>query len=80
MGPILIHFFNTFFIKLILIDLPVDKDNSSTSLRNLNIFSYDLSILLIMKSVNFGLILICLSDKVLVIITFKRCRDFKFFF
>ena len=44
MGPILIHFFNTFFIKLILIDLPVDKDNSSRSLRNLNIFSY-LSIL-----------------------------------
>ena len=27
------------FIRLILIDFPVDNDNSSTSLRNLNIFS-----------------------------------------
>ena len=66
-----IHFSNTFFIRLILIDFPVDKDNSSTSLMNLNIFWYDLSTLFIIKSVNFGLILICLSDKVFVIITFK---------
>ena len=62
MSSIFIHLFNTFFIRLILIDFPVDKDNSSTSLRNLNIFSYDLSTLLIIKSVIFGLILICLSE------------------
>ena len=72
MCSIFIHYFNTFFIRLILIDFPVDKDKSSISLRNLNIFVYDLSTLLIIKSVNFELIIICLSDKVFVIITFKR--------
>ena len=72
MCSIFIHLFNTFFIRLILIDFPVDKDNSSISLRILNIFSYDLSTLLMMKSDNLGLILICLSDKVFEIITFKR--------
>ena len=36
------------FIRLILIDFPVDKDNSSKSFRNLNIFSYDLSTLFTM--------------------------------
>ena len=62
MSSIFIHCFNTFFIKLILIDFPVDKDNSSTSLRNLNIFSYDLSTLLIINSDILGIKVICLSD------------------
>ena len=39
MGSVFIHLSNTFFNKLILIDLPVDKESSSTSFRNLNIFS-----------------------------------------
>ena len=39
MCSIFIHLFNTFFIKLIFIDLPEDNDNSSTSFINLNIFS-----------------------------------------
>ena len=33
MSSVFIHLSNTFFNKLILIDLPVDKDNSSTSLE-----------------------------------------------
>ena len=56
MCSIFIHLFNTFFIKLILIDFPEDKDNSSTSFRNLNIFLYDLSIFFIINSINLGLI------------------------
>ena len=39
MSSIFIHLLSTFFIKLIFIDFPEDKDNSSISLINLNIFS-----------------------------------------
>ena len=50
----------------------MDKDNSSNSFKNLNIFSYDLSTFLIINSEIFGLTLICLSDNVFEIMTFNR--------
>ena len=38
MTSIFIHLFNTFFIKLIFIDFPEDKDNSSTSFKKFEFF------------------------------------------
>ena len=79
MCSIFIHFFNTFFIKLIFIDFPEDKDNSSTSFRNLNIFSYDLSTFLIIYSDIFGSKFICFSEKDFEIITFNKSSVGKFY-
>ena len=72
MCSVFIHWSSTFFIRWILIDFPVDKDNSSKSFRNLNIFSYDLSILFIIKFEIFGFRIICLSENVFEIITEKE--------
>ena len=68
----LIYSFNTLFIKLIFIDLPVDKDTLSISFVNFNTFSYDLSIFFIINSRVFVFISTCLSEKCLLIITLSK--------
>ena len=70
MRSVFIHYlFNTFFIKLIFIDFPVDKERESTLLIKSNISSYDLLIFLKIYSNILASILTCLSEKFLVRIT-----------